>query len=263
MTALAIARNTFRECIRDKILYNLVLFALLMIVSSYALGQLSLGHENKVIVDVGLSAISIIGTLIAVFIGIGLVYKELEKRTVYALLSKPVRRGEFLFGKYLGLLLTLFVNVAVMSAGLLATLLLRGGVSWQECLSILPASYVMFLSLALTTSVALVFSTFSTPALSALFTLFLWIIGHYNSDLLSFAQMNAWGPVRGILRALYYLLPNLSNFTWVDSRSIIHSAGYYRPIDAVAIAWMTLYAVLYSGCLLALATWVFARRDFK
>src|SRR5438093_8224074 len=103
MKILTIGRNTFRENIRDKILYNLILFALLMILSSVALGQLTLGQEYKVIVDLGLSSISIFGTLIAIFIGIGLVYKELEKRSIYALLAKPVRRWEFILGKYLGL----------------------------------------------------------------------------------------------------------------------------------------------------------------
>src|SRR5512134_2359088 len=106
----AVACNTFRENIRDKVLYNLILFALIMILSSIALGQLTMGHEEKVIVDLGLSATSIFGTLIAVFIGIGLVYKEIERRTVYALLAKPLHRWEFIVGKYLGLLLTLSVN---------------------------------------------------------------------------------------------------------------------------------------------------------
>jgi len=122
MRVLAIARNTFRENIRDKILYNLILFALLMILSSFVLGQLTLGYEDKVIVDLGLSAISVFGTLIAIFIGIGLVYKELERRTVYSLLAKPVHRWEFILGKYLGLLFTLLINVLVMTAGLGLTL---------------------------------------------------------------------------------------------------------------------------------------------
>ena len=160
MKILTIGRNTFRENIRDKILYNLILFALLMILSSIALGQLTLGHEAKVIVDLGLGSISIFGTLIAIFIGISLVYKELEKRTVYALLAKPIHRWEFITGKYLGLLFTLLVNVAIMAAGLMLTLLYQGGIERYTYLNLLPAIYLTLLSLMVTTALALVFSTF-------------------------------------------------------------------------------------------------------
>ncbi|MBI4475190.1 MAG: ABC transporter permease subunit [Acidobacteria bacterium] len=173
---LTIARNTFRENIRDKILYNLILFALLMILSSFVLGQLTLGHEERVIIDIGLSSISIFGTLIAIFIGIQLVYKELERRSIYALLSKPVERWEFILGKYLGLLITLFVNVGIMMAGLILTLLYHGGIALEGYLGLLPAVCLTLFSLAVTTALALVFSTFSTPALSAVFTFFLWVI---------------------------------------------------------------------------------------
>ena len=146
---LAIAGNTYRENIRDKILYNLILFALIMILSSLALGRLTLGNEDKVILDLGLSSISIFGMLIAIFIGISLVYKELEKRTVYALLAKPVHRYEWILGKYLGLLFTLLVNLAVMTVGLALAMLYTGGIQAGGYLRLLPAVYLIFLSLAL------------------------------------------------------------------------------------------------------------------
>jgi ABC-type transport system involved in multi-copper enzyme maturation permease subunit len=260
---LTIARNTFRENIRDKILYNLILFALLMIFSSLVLGQLTLGYDDKVIVDLGLSAMSVIGTLIAIFIGIGLVYKELEKRTVYALLAKPVHRWEFILGKYLGLLFTLLVNVAIMTAGLVVTLAWRGGVGWDSYPRLLPAVYLIFLSLALTTAVALVFSTFSTPALSALFTLFLWVIGHFNADLLKFARLTESAVAEYVFGILYYALPNFSNFSSIDSRNVIQSAAYFEPVAAAAVGWASVYAVLYCTGLLILAAAIFARSDFK
>jgi ABC-type transport system involved in multi-copper enzyme maturation permease subunit len=263
MTILTIARNTFRENIRDKILYNLILFALIMILSSVALGQLTLGHEEKVIVDIGLSAISIFGTLIAIFIGISLVYKELEKRTVYALLAKPVHRHEFILGKYLGLLCTLLVNVVIMTIGLILTLMYHGGVGFPGYLRLIPAVYLIFLSLALTTALALVFSTFSTPALSALFTFFLWVIGHFNGDLLEFGRLMKSVPLQWLFRVLYYVLPNLSNFTTIDSRNVIESAAYRQPIDPTAVLWVTVYGLLYCGILLSLSIVVFSRRDFK
>ncbi len=260
---LAIGRNTFRENIRDKVLYNLILFALIMILSSVALGQLTLGHEQKVIVDLGLTAMSVFGTLIAIFIGISLVYKELERRTVYTLLAKPVHRWEFILGKYLGLLFTLLVNVLVMTLFLAGTFLYYSGTGLRQVGHLLPAAYLIFLSLALTTALALVFSTFSTPALSALFTLFLWVIGHFNADLVTFGELTGSRTARSVTHFLYYALPNFSNFTTVDSRNVIQSAAYYQPLGAAALAWTTLYCLLYCTALAAIAVAVFTRRDFK
>lgn len=263
MRILAIARNTFRENIRDKILYNLILFALIMILSSVALGQLTLGLESKMIIDLGLTSVSVFGTLIAIFIGISLVYKEMEKRTVYALLAKPVHRWEFIVGKYLGLLFTLLVNLAIMTIGIALTLLYQGGTEPGTYVRLLPVVYLIYLSLALTTALALVFSTFSTPALSALFTLFLWIIGHFNADLLQFATLTRSATIGWVAKSLYYALPNFSNFTTLDSRNIIQGAAHALPMDAGVILWITAYGLLYCGGLVAVAILVFSRRDFK
>ncbi len=260
---LAIARNTFRENIRDRVLYNLILFALIMIASSVALGQLTLGHEDKVIVDLGLTSISAFGTLIAIFIGIGLVYKELERRTIYVLLAKPVRRSEFIFGKFLGLVFTLFVNTAIMTAGLVATLAWHGGVAPSGYARLMPAVLLIFLSLMLTTALALLFSTFSTPALSALFTFFLWIIGHFNADLRSFGHLTKSAVMQRLCAGLYYVLPNYGNFATAGSSNVIQSAAYYQPLPAAAVGWITVYAVLYCAILLIVAGAIFSRRDFK
>lgn len=260
---LAIAGNTFRENVRDRILYNLVLFALIMILSAIALGQLALGQGKKVIVDLGLSSISIFGLLIAVFIGISLVYKEIDKRTVYALLAKPIHRRDLILGKYLGLLFTLLVNVAVMAAGLMLTLAYYGETGVQAYLHLLPAIYLIFLSLMLTTALALLFSTFSTPALSALFALFLWVIGHFNSDLLGIGRLTESTAMKWLGGFLYYLLPNFSNFETIDSRNIIQSAAYAKPVDPIAIGWITIYGLIYSSLLVALAAAIFSRRDLK
>jgi ABC-type transport system involved in multi-copper enzyme maturation permease subunit len=260
---LAIAGNTYRETIRDKILYNLILFALIMILSSLALGRLTLGNEDKVILDLGLSSISIFGTLIAIFIGIGLVYKELEKRTVYALLAKPVHRHELILGKYLGLLFTLFVNLAIMTVGLELALLYTGRMEWAGYLRLLPAVYLIFLSLALVTALALLFSTFSTPALSALFTFFLWIIGHFGKDLQAFGELTKSAAVKWFCLVLYYVIPNFSNFALLDSRSIIRSGSYAQPIDPFVIMGATLYCLVYCTLLIALSILIFMRRDFK
>ncbi len=263
MTILAIARNTFRENIRDRILYNLILFALVMMLSSLVLGQLTVGYENKVIIDIGLTAISIFGTLIAIFIGTSLVYKEIERRTVYALLAKPLRRSDFILGKYIGLMLTLSVNVVIMAAGMVLTLMWQGGADLTTCLRLVPAVYLILLSLGLATALALLFSTFSTPALSALFAFFLWVIGHFGTDLLRFSELTESRPLHWLCKVLYYVLPNFSNFGIIGSANVIQSAAHSQPVDPAAIFWVTVYGCLYSAALVSLAILLFSRRDFK
>src|SRR4026207_766842 len=174
---IAIARNAFREAVRDRVLYNLVLFVLLLTAAAIFIGELSGGQERKVIVDLGLSAMLLFGAFIAIFVGVGLVYKEIEKRTIYAIFSKPVGRGEFLVGKYLGLCLTLLVNVVVMGVGVsLALLYVSRG--WDPLIpTIWPAVVLIYMELMLLTAVALLFSSFSSPALSALLTFMVFIIG--------------------------------------------------------------------------------------
>src|SRR5947209_8501076 len=183
----AIARNAFREALRDRVLYNLVLFVLLLTAGAIFLGELSAAQESKIIVDLGLSACLLFGAFISIFVGVGLVYKEIERRTVYAIFSKPVGRGEFLVGKYLGLCLTLLVNITVMGLGVsLALLYVRGG--WDPlALRIWPALSLIYMELTILTAVALLFSSFSSPALSALLTFFVFIIGHFSADLKTLA----------------------------------------------------------------------------
>src|SRR5262245_58648018 len=156
---LAIARNAFREAVRDRVLYNLVLFVMLLIAGAIFLGELSAGQDAKIIVDLGLSAMLLFGVFIAIFVGVGLVYKEIERRTLYAILAKPIGRGQFLLGKYLGLCLTLLVNVLVMGLGVtLALIYVRRG--WDSLAArIWPAILLIYVELMIVTGVALLFST--------------------------------------------------------------------------------------------------------
>ncbi len=259
---LTIARNTFRENIRDRILYNLILFALIMILSALALGQLTLGNEQTVLLNLGLASISVIGMLISIFIGIGLVYKELEKRTVYALIAKPVHRYELILGKYVGLLFTVLVNLAIMTVGLELAMLCAGNIGVGGHLRILPAAYLAFLSFMVITALALLFSTFSTPALSALFTFFLWIAGHFGKDLQNFGALAKSGAARWLCNILYYGIPNFTNFS-VDSRNILQDSVFYQPLDFYSVLGATLYALLYCAAALSLSIAIFMRRDFK
>src|SRR5207237_10233465 len=236
---LTIARNAFREAVRDRVLYNLVLFVLLLTVGAIFLGELSAAQEAKIIVDLGLSAMLLFGVFIAIFVGVGLVYKEIERRTVYAIFSKPVGRGEFLVGKYLGLCLTLAVNVAGLGAGVsLALLYVSRG--WDPlALRIWPPIMLIYVELMILTGVALLFSCFSSPALSALLTFFVFIIGHFSSDLKGLATSIGSGSTRWLFRGLYYVLPNLANLSFITP-----AAHGQMPAAAQALIAM-LYAVVY------------------
>ena len=253
----AIARNTFREAARDRVLYNLVLFVLLLTTAAIFIGELSGGQEKKVIIDLGLSAMLVFGTFISIFVGVGLVYKEIERRTIYAIFSKPVGRGEFLVGKYFGLCLTLFVNVVVMGLGVsLALIYVSGG--WDPLAGkIWPAVALIYFELLVLTSVALLFSSFSSPALSALLTFFIFIIGHFSADLKSFANSMGSTTARWLFSSLYYLLPNLANY------SFITPAAHGQVPDGTSLGLGLAYAVVYVTVVLAAASLIFRRRNFK
>src|SRR5712672_2995453 len=175
--------NTFREAVRDRVLYNLVFFALVMIAASILVGQISIDIESMVIVTLGLTAISVIGLLIAVFIGVGLVSKEMDKRTLYALLAKPVRRWQFLLGKFGGLVLTLAVNTIAMAVGLFLalTVIKQSGEHVQG--SVLVAVYFILLKLALVVALALLFSCYTTPLIAILCTSGLYIAGLFVMEM--------------------------------------------------------------------------------
>jgi ABC-type transport system involved in multi-copper enzyme maturation permease subunit len=253
----AIARNAFREAVRDRVLYNLVLFVLLLTGASIFIGELSGGQERKVIVDLGLSAMLLFGAFIAIFVGVGLVYKELERRTIYAVFSKPVGRGEFLVGKYLGLCMTLLVNVLVTGVGVsLALLYVSRG--WDPLIpTIWPAVLLIYLELMLLTAVALLFSSFSSPALSALLTFMVFIIGHFSADLKSLAGSMGSTGARWLFTGLYYLLPNLANYSFITP-----AAHGRAPAPGFVVA-TALYAFIYIIVILAAATLIFSRRNFK
>jgi ABC-type transport system involved in multi-copper enzyme maturation permease subunit len=254
---VAISRNTFRESIRDKVLYNLVLFVLLLTAGAIFLGELSASQESKIIIDLGLSAMLLFGAFIAIFIGVGLVYKEIERRTVYAIFSKPVSRGEFIVGKYLGLCITLLVNVIIMGAGVsLALIYVKRG--WDPLAArIWPAVFLIYVELMILTAVALLFSSFSSPALSALLTFFVFIIGHFSADLKSLAASMGTRSARAFFGALYYLLPNLSNYSFITPAS--HGETPRMPV----VIGTVLYALAYNVTLLAASTLIFNKRNFK
>jgi ABC-type transport system involved in multi-copper enzyme maturation permease subunit len=263
----AVALSVFRESVRDRVPYNLVLFAVLLIASSFLLGQLTAGQDVKIIKDLGLAATAIFGLFIATFIGIGLVSKEVERRSIYSLLAKPISRPQFIAGKYAGLVLTLAVNVAVMTAALYAVL---AYMSWTESPMIragwdapgidpalLKAIFLIFIELMLITAVALFFSTFSSPLLSAAFTLGIYVVGQFNADLRNFERVVDSRPVAWLARGIYHLLPDLSAFD--VKTQVVHGL----PVPAGYLVATALYGGLYIVAVLLLATFIFWRREFK
>jgi ABC-type transport system involved in multi-copper enzyme maturation permease subunit len=268
MTTIArVAVSVFRESVRDRVLYSLVLFAVLLIAASYLIGQLTAGQDIKIIKDLGLAAISVFGLLIAVFIGIGLVWKEVERRSIYSLLAKPIRRHEFILGKYFGLGLTLLVNVAAMTAAYYAVLVVMARAFPPEVQAAWPAPAadpallkavgLILLELLLVTAVALFFSTFSSPFLSAVLTLGLWVIGTFNQDLRNFEAVVESPAAVWAARGVYYVLPNFGAFD-VKTQVVHGLAVPWAYISATAA-----YGAVYIALLLIGGVVIFSRRDFK
>jgi ABC-type transport system involved in multi-copper enzyme maturation permease subunit len=253
----AVALNTFREAVRDRVLYNLIFFAMMMIGAAILVGEISIGVERLVIVNLGLTAISIFGIIMAIFIGVGLVYKEMEKRTLYSLLAKPIRRWEFLVGKFAGLLLTLVVNTTLMTLGLAAALFYVSRSFGPSDATILVALYFILLELALITALALFFSCFSSPMLSTLYTLGIYVAGVFAPDIKGVSEYSQSPAIASIARFVYYLLPNFHNF------NVIAAASHGEAIPFSLVWHNTLYAWLYVTVILIAASAVFSGRNLK
>lgn len=253
----SIALNTFKESVRERVLYNLVVFALLLIGAAILFGSISVGIEQIILVNLGLSSISVFGLLMAIFIGIGLVWKEIDKRTIFSILSKPVRRGEFILGKYLGLLLTLIINTGIMTLGFYAALLYQKRTLAPSDLLALEAVYFILLQLAIVVGLALLFSCISTPVLSAVFTFSLYVVGNFLDDIRWFGQETGSSFVESFTSGIYYLLPNFSNFNAISQ--IAHGEG----IPGYLLISNSLYALLYVSILISAAILAFEEREFK
>ena len=254
---LIVARNTFREAVRDRVLYNLVFFALLMIAAAVVVGQISVAIENEVMISLGLSAVSLIGLLIAIFTGVGLVSKEIDKRTLHAVLAKPLRRWEFLLGKFTGLVLTLTVNTAAMAAGLfLAMLFVKHSIVRGDAV-VLVAVYLILLKLALVVALAMLFSCFTSPLLAILFTGGIYVAGLSVSQLRSLQTTHLDAQTQRLFSVLSYVLPNFENF------DVMGAAAHGRAIPGSLVLHATAYSLLYCAIVLIAAAVIFSRKDLK
>lgn len=250
----AIAANTMREAIRARVLYTLLFFALALIGTGTLLATLSYVERDRILQDVGFGAIRAFSVAISIFVGIHLVHREVDRRTIFTILSKPIARSEFLLGKYFGLVATLWLLIAVMSAGFVA-------ISWLSDAPITSA-HVAALGLVgaeatVLVAVALLFSAFTTPMLASLFSAGLWLIGHLSRDLRTLGAQGDSEGMRRATEALYRVLPDLSAF------DLTGHAARGLVIAASDVLVPLAYALGYATVVLVAATWIFERRDFR
>lgn len=253
MKIRTIAQMTFKEAIRDRVLYLLLFFAAVSLGFSRLLALLTVGDRIKVIKDVGLASLSLFGALMAILMGTSLVYKEIDKKTIYTLLAKPIHRSQFLLGKYLGLVLTLLVMLVLMTIIFMGVVFLHTLIlEWRMLLAV---GYI-FLELCLITAVAILFSCFSSPILSSIFSLAFYLIGHLSWGLEALIQKVKPGLGKILVQVLYTVLPDLENFNF--KAEVVH----HLPIPSQIHLYSILYGAIYTAFLLALAMLVFRRRDF-
>ena len=250
----ALTLNTFRETVRDRVFYLVAVFGFVMLASTAVLSPLTVGAQGKIMSDVGLASMSLFGLLVVVFVGSGMVRKELDKGTVLTILSKPVGRREYLFGKFLGLNLTLLAMLLVMGVlFLLMTLLAPGTFS----LRYVPVFYLTFLELTLINAVAVFFSASVSPILAAVFTIGTFAVGHLSQSIRDFGELQGSPLQQKLSQVVYYLLPNLEVFN--VRGDVVHG----MHVSGALLAMATVYGLAWTGLLLLLAGSVFARKELR
>lgn len=250
----AIAANTFREAIRNKLLFTLLGFSIALIGAGVLLASLSYVEVDEILQDVGMSAIRLFSAGIAIFVGVGLIHDEVDRRTIFTILSKPVSRAEFLVGKWAGLTFTVWLQLVLMAACFaLVSTLADAPIGVPHALAII----LLALELAVLVAVATLFSSFTTPMLASFYTFGLWLIGHLSRDLYLLGQRSEHASIPGITAALYRVLPDFEVFN--KTLEAVHGI----PIRAHEVGFASLYAVSYTVVILMIASAVFARRDLK
>ncbi len=259
----AIAFNTFKGAVHERLFYNLLIFAIVMVTGSILVASLTLGEQSKIIMDMGLASHNLFGMLIAVFLGTGLISGEIERRTIHTVLSKPVGRTTFLMGKYAGLLLTLFTNTVAITATLYVVLALhpkidpyvKGDMLTYVEPRLLLAIYMTFLELMLLSAVALLFSTFTTATLATVFSLSTYAIGHLSGTIMTMSSKRVSLATRLLVQGVHYLFPNFSQFD--IKNQVVHGVA----VTPAYFGYTTGYAILYLTLLLLIASTIFSRRD--
>ena len=250
----AIAINTFREAVRDRILYLFGGFAIVMVLSTKLFGLLTVGDETRIIKDIGLASMQFFSMLIAVMMSMLLVSREVESRTVFNILAKPVRRWQFLLGKYLGLVAIVAANLVLITAVLMAMVLIYSG-EWDPML--LFAAAMTMLEMAVLAAFAIFFAVLTKPILGSLMTLAVFVVGHMSSDLWMLTQRLPGAFTRAIIAVVYYLVPNLERFDF--KTEVVHDL----PVPAAAVGWAVVYALAFAAVVLYLASLRFRSKDLR
>jgi len=249
-----IGLNTMREAIRNKLLYTLLFFGIVMIGTGVIVGSISYVEGSRILQDVGLASIRLFSTGIAIFVGVGLIHGEVHRRTIYTILSKPVSRAEFLVGKFVGLVMTIWLQLVIMSLSFVVVSLASSApIDWGH----ISALLLIGVELAIIVAVATFFSAFTTPMLSSFFTLGIYMMGHMSRDLLQIGERGESESVRMLTRILYQALPDLESF------NLSIKAVHQLPIAMSDVVFPVFYAMGYITVLLLAATFIFERRDFK
>jgi len=254
MRSLLIARNTFREAVRDKVFLIVGVFGLILVASSVVMSPLTVGAREKIVADMGLSSVSIFSLIVILLVGSSMVHKEIDKRTIMVLLSKPVSRLEYMIGKFLGLAMTLAVMFVAMTALFWLACQMTGVAFERAFLASLSLSY---LEMLVVTSIMIFFSSFTTPVLTSLFTLGVYVVGHLVRDLEAFALVAGSDGLFQVMRALKHVFPNLDLF------NIRNAVVHQIPIEPGQLLWAPIYGVVYAALLLVLSDLVFRRREFR
>jgi len=254
MRVFTIASNTFKEAVRDKILYSLIFFAILMIGLGSILDRITIGQNEKIIKDFGLASLTIFGVGIAIFVGIGLVFKEIDKRTIFTIIAKPISRWQFLIGKYIGLLFTLFVEIFLMAIGMAFFLILLS--KGMPDVALLKGIFLIYIELCVITAVALFFSSFSTPFLSGFLTLAVFVIGHLSEDLKVFSERFDQGG-KFLVNCIYYIFPNLETLN--IKGLVVHG----KDISWLEVFQRASFGMLYCVVILMITILIFEKREFK
>jgi ABC-type transport system involved in multi-copper enzyme maturation permease subunit len=249
-----LAVNTVREAVRSKVLYVLLFFALVLIGTGVLLSTLSYVERERILQDIGLASIRLFGAAIAIFVGVGLIHKEVDRRTIFTILSKPVSRSEFLLGKFAGLVVTLWIQVAIMAACFVL-------VSWMAGAPVTAGhAKAMLLAageLAVLVAVATLFSSFTTPMLASLFSAGFYMVGHLTRDLRELGLRSGSEAAAQATMLLHKVLPDLEAF------NVSIEAVHGLPIPAAAVWQPLVYGACYAAALLLLASLIFERRDFR
>lgn len=249
-----IAANTVREAIRNKLLYVLLFFAILLILTGVLLSALSYVECERILQDIGLAAIRFFGVAIAVFVGVGLIHKEVDRRTVYTILSKPLTRAEFLLGKYVGLVLTIWMQMVVMITFFAAVSLLTGAPLGGGHVA---AFFLMAIELALVVALATLFSSFTTPMLASFFSAGIWFVGHLTRNLREIGASSELESIQRLTALLHRVLPDLESF------NLTIEAAHQLPVSASDVWLPLLYGAAYVAILLVSSVALFERRDFR